>query len=379
MTRVSGGNPHPFLASPPDGRGRWPTVKAVRWQHAEQSAAVAPFPGHDLQRILRNTMATKTRGKSPARKSAAKPASKPAVKQAAATNGGKAATSTRSLWKGAISFGLVHVPIALYSATDESDLAFKMIDKRSMDPVGYKRVNKKSGKEVAWGDIVKGIEWEDGKFVLLSPEEIQAAYPKTTQTIEIEAFVSIDDIPFVYLEKPYYTAPINRGQKVYALLRESLAAVRKVGVAKVVIANKQHLAILMPCGPALVLNLLRWGGEIRSWEALQLPPQGVEAAGLKDAEMAMASQLIEEMSANWSADKFRDSFQAEVMKLVEAKASAGKIEQVEKVEASSTQPASTNVVDLTELLRRSLANDGPHRAKTAAAKKSPKSRARKAA
>ncbi len=186
-------------------------------------------------------------------------------------------------------------------------------------------------------------------------------------------------IPFVYLEKPYYTAPVNRGQKVYALLRESLAAARKVGVAKVVIANKQHLAILMPCGPALVLNLLRWGGEIRSWEALQLPPQGVEAAGLKDAEMAMASQLIEEMSASWSADQFRDSFQAEVMKLVEAKASAGKIEQVEKVDTSPTQAANSNVVDLTELLRRSLGKDGPSATGSTATKKAPKPKARKAA
>ncbi|MDM0118066.1 Ku protein [Variovorax sp. J22R133] len=270
-------------------------------------------------------------------------------------NAGKAPTSTRSLWKGAISFGLVHVPIALYSATDESDLSFKMLDKRSMDPVGYKRINKKSGKEVAMADIVKGIEWEDGRFVLLSPKEIEAAYPKTTQTIGIEAFVPIDDIPFVHLEKPYYTAPVNRGQKVYALLREALAATRKVGVAKVVIANKQHLALLMPCGPALVLNLLRWGGEIRSWEALQLPPQGVEAAGIKEAEMAMAKQLIDEMSATWSADQFRDSFQEEVMKLVESKAVAGHVEQVDKTDpASSGAPGSANVVDLTELLQRSL-------------------------
>lgn len=281
---------------------------------------------------------------------------KPEPSLASDPNAGKAPTSTRSLWKGAISFGLVHVPIALYSATDESDLSFKMLDKRSMDPVGYKRVNKKSGKEVTMSDIVKGIEWEDGRFVLLSPEEIEAAYPKTTQTIEIEAFVPIDEIPFVYLEKPYYTAPVNRGQKVYALLREALAEARKVGIAKVVIANKQHLAILMPCGPALVLNLLRWGGEIRSWEALQLPPQGAEAAGIKSAEMAMARQLIEEMSSTWSADQFRDSFQAEVMKLVETKALAGHVEQVEKIDATyGAAPSSANIVDLTELLQRSLA------------------------
>jgi DNA end-binding protein Ku len=309
--------------------------------------------------------------------------SKPAAVRKSDPNAGKAPTSTRSLWKGAISFGLVHIPIALYSATDESDLSFKMLDKRSMDPVGYKRINKKSGKEVAMTDIVKGIEWEDGRFVLLSPEEIEAAYPKTTQTIEIEAFVPIDEIPFVYLEKPYYTAPVNRGQKVYALLREALAAARKVGVAKVVIANKQHLAILMPCGPALVLNLLRWGGEIRSWEALQLPPQGVQAAGIKDAEMSMAKQLIEEMSANWNADQFRDSFQAEVMKLVESKAMAGHTEQVEKIDAQSREPSSSNVVDLTELLKRSLAKSTAvptSRKTTAAAKTTPtKPKTKKAA
>ncbi|HYW56119.1 MAG TPA: Ku protein [Polaromonas sp.] len=289
---------------------------------------------------------------------------------------GKAASSTRSLWKGAISFGLVHVPVALFSATSETDMNFKMIDKRSMDPVGYKRINKKSGKEVAMADIVKGVEWEDGQFVLVSPEEIEKAYPKTTQTIEIEAFVPIDQIPFVYLEKPYYTAPVNKGQKVYALLREALAATQMVGVAKVVISNKQHLALLMPCGPALVLNLLRWGGEIRSWSALQLPPQGAKEAGIKDAELAMAKQLVKDMTTSWDADQFRDSFHEAIMRLVEDKAKSGQVEQVETIAPESGGGSGGQVVDLTELLKRSIAGGTrTPAAKSAPAKKAPAAKA----
>ena len=128
-------------------------------------------------------------------------------------------SSNRVLWKGAITFGLVHIPIALYSATTETGLDFDWLDKRSMDPVGYKRINKKTGKEIDKENIVKGIEYKDGQYIVLSPEEISAAYPKSTQTIEIATFVPVTDIPFVYLERPYYTAPINKGEKVYALLR----------------------------------------------------------------------------------------------------------------------------------------------------------------
>ena len=299
-------------------------------------------------------------------------------KAAAKKPSGMAPTSTRTMWKGAITFGLVHIPIALYSATSETDLNFDWLDKRSMDPVGYRRINKKTGKDIAKEDIVKGIEWQDGEYVVLSAEEIAAAYPRTTQTIEIESFVDADEVPFVYLERPYYVAPINKGEKVYALLREALKDTNKVGIAKVVIQTKQHLAVLIPCGPALVLNLLRWGGEIRSFEELKLPPTG-KAAGIKATEMNMARQLIKDMSGTWDADNFRDSFRDEIMKLVETKARAGDTEAVEKVEPAAGKTGGADVIDLTELLRRSLqggkAAQGAAPAKTAASKKAPAKKA----
>ena len=290
-----------------------------------------------------------------------------------ASQQGMAKTSTRTLWKGAITFGLVHIPIALYSATAETDLNFDWLDKRSMDPVGYKRINKKTGKEIDKDNIVKGIAYGDGQYVVLTAQEIAAAYPSSTQTIEIECFVAADDVPFVYLERPYYVAPINKGEKVYALLREALRQSGKVGIAKVVIQTKQHLAVLIPSGPALVLNLLRWGGEIRSWEDLKLPPAGTKAAGLKEGELKMARQLIDDMAADWNADRFRDSFHEEIMKLVETKARAGKTETVSKLEDDPTPQRGADVIDLTELLKRSLkggkAATAP--AKKAAARKAP--------
>ena len=285
---------------------------------------------------------------------------------------GMARTSTRSLWKGAISFGLVHIPIGLYSATEESDVDFDWLDKRTLDPVGYKRVNKRTGREIDKENVVKGVAHGKGNYVVLTPEEIAAAYPRTTQTIEIEAFVDIAEVPFVYLEKPYYTAPVNKGEKVYKLLREALRESGKAGLARVVIHSKQHLAVLLPCGPALVLNLLRWGGEIRSWEDLPLPAAG--KTGLKDSELKMARHLIEEMSGHWSAKAFRDEFHDAVMKLVEAKARAGESATVEPLE-EEPQAAGAEVIDLTELLRRSL-RGGAKAAPAPAPKRAPSRRTR---
>lgn len=264
-----------------------------------------------------------------------------------------ATTSKRVLWKGAISFGLVHIPIALHSATEEQGLNFDWLDKRTMDPVGYKRINKKTGKEITKENIVKGIEYEDGNYVILSPEEIEAAYPKTTQTIEIESFVPANAIPFVYLERPYYISPINKGAKVYALLREILIKTGKVGLAKVVIQTKQHLAVLIPSGPALVLNLLRWGDEIRTWDELDLPKEGIKAAGLTDKEIKMGEQLVKDMSGDWNPEEFTDSFKEQILHLVDEKVKAGETEAVTQLEPNESGE-SAKIYDLTEMLQRSL-------------------------
>ena len=285
-----------------------------------------------------------------------------------------AASSKRSLWKGAISFGLVHIPISLHTATTEQRLNFDWLDKRTMDPVGYKRINKKTGEEIDKDDIVKGIEYENGEYVILSPEEIEAAYPKTTQTIEIEAFVPVDDIDLIYLERPYYVAPINKGAKVYALLREILLKNKKAAIARVVIQTKQHLAALIPSGPMLVLYLLRWGDEIRSYDDLALPEEGIKAAGLTDKEIKMGELLVEDMSADWNPEAYRDSFKEQILDLVEQKAKAGDTASVTPIEPQEQTGSSATIYDLTELLQRSLNKGGAEKkpaAKTTAAKSKP--------
>lgn len=262
--------------------------------------------------------------------------------------------ASRTIWKGAISFGLVHIPVGLHTATTESGVDFDWLDKRSMDPVGYKRINKRTGKEIDKDDIVKGVEYEEGHYVIISPEEIAKAYPRTTQTIEIQQFVDAAQVPFAYLERPYYVEPINKGgHKVYALLRDTLAKAEKIGIAKVVIQTKQHLAALIPSGEALVLNLMRWGDAVKSQDGLDLPKVGVKSMTPSASELKMAKMLIEDMSGEWDPEQFRDEFKAAIMALVKKKVRAGKTESV--VEPQEEAPAyADNVIDLTQLLHFEL-------------------------
>ena len=260
----------------------------------------------------------------------------------------------RSIWKGAIAFGLVHVPVALYPASQEDDIDFDWLDKRSMDPVGYQRINKRTGKAITKENIVKGVKQEDGTYVLMDDDEIRNAYPKTMQTIEIEAFVKASEIPFVYLEKPYYLEPIAKADKVYALLREAMIAHGVIGIARVVMHTKEHLAALMPDGPMLVLNTLRWASEVRRWDELRIPAAGKAAANLKDAELKMAGQLVDELTVKWKADTYHDHFAEAINKLIKAKVDAGKTHEVTPIESPVDTSAPSNVVDLTALLKNSL-------------------------
>lgn len=290
----------------------------------------------------------------------------------------------RAIWKGAITFGLVHVPVALYPASQESDIDFDWLDKRSMDPVGYKRINKRTGKEIAKENIVKGIKHEDGEYVLLNEDEIKDAYPKSTQTIEIESFVEAHEIPFVFLERPYYLEPVGKGEKVYALLREAMLSAGVIGIARVVMHTKEHLAALIPAGPALMLNTLRWGSEIRPAGELTLPAEGKSAAKLQESELKMASQLIRDLTDRWKPESYADKFTDAVKELVARKVKAGKTEKVEPLEAVPEAGTASNVVDLTELLKASLAKRKPSAAKsasraTAAPRKAAKGAARKRA
>lgn len=264
----------------------------------------------------------------------------------------------RAIWKGAISFGLVHIPISLVSATSVQGIDLDWLDKRTMDPVGYKRVNKASGKEVTKENIVKGYQYEKGQYVILEEEEIKAAHPRSTQAIDIFSFIDSSEIPITHIETPYYLAPDKRGEKVYALLRDALKATNKVAVANVVLHVRQHLAVLMPLESALVLILLRWPTEVRKLDILELG-DAVTHPKLDKNEKEMAKRLIEDMSGGWSPEDYNDSFQEKIMALVEKKVKEGKIEAVESIEESEFRK-SADVIDLTELLKRSLKGGEPH-------------------
>jgi DNA end-binding protein Ku len=257
----------------------------------------------------------------------------------------------RGLWKGAISFGLVNVPVELHSAKKRSsELDMTMLDKRDLAPVGYKRVNKSSGKEVPWDDVVKGYEYQDGNYVVLSEEDFRRANPEAAKTVDIQAFVDLASIEPQYFDTPYYLVPGKRGEKAYALLRETLKKAGKAGIATVVIRTKQYLAALIAQDEVLVLDTLRHADELKDVSELKIPEAKVTAK-----ELDMAMRLVEDMSDEWQPGKYKDTFRQDLMKRIEQKVKAGQTEEITAPDKTSERPEKGGeVIDLMELLKKSV-------------------------
>jgi DNA end-binding protein Ku len=266
----------------------------------------------------------------------------------------------RSLWKGAISFGLVNIPVVLYSAEDRNSFDLTMLDRRNMKPVGFKRYNKETDKEVGWDDIVKGYEYEKERYVVLTDEDFKRANVEATQTVDIVAFVEAEEIAPTYFETPYYLAPDKRGEKGYALLRETLKATNKLAIATVVIRTRQYLAALIPSCDVIVLNTLRYKNELKSAKDLEVPSGNVKAFGVSPREVEMAKKLVEEMTERWKPERYRDTYHEDLMKLIDKRIKAGETEVITEAEGDGKEdkPAKGEVIDLMALLKRSVQAKG---------------------
>jgi DNA end-binding protein Ku len=264
----------------------------------------------------------------------------------------------RPIWKGMISFGLVSVPVVLYPAEQSHTLSFSMLDKRDFGPVGYKRYNKTTGKEVPWNDIVKGYEYEKDQFVVMSEEDFRRANVQQARSVDIVTFVDAGSIPPQYFETPYYLVPGERGQKVYALLRETMRATGKVGVGQVVIRTTHHLAAVVPVDDALMMITMRYANEIRARKEFDFPSENMKAVGVTPKELELARKLIEDMAGEWKPEEFEDTYNEDLMHRIEEKIKRGETHVLTKPDGDTAEPRSAQVIDLMDLLKQSLSGEG---------------------
>jgi DNA end-binding protein Ku len=273
----------------------------------------------------------------------------------------------RALWKGSISFGLVNIPIELHLAVRDSRPHFRMLHAKDRSPVRFERVCIRDGHPVAWDDLVKGYEYAKGQFVVLSKEDFRAAAVEKTRTIDIIDFVQADQIDDRFFETPYYVLPSKGGQRAYALLREALRESGRVGIAKFILRDSQHLAAVEVIDDAIVLSVMRFADELVDTSTLAFPP----ASDIRKAELDMAKALVENLAADWDPAKYTDEYRENLMRIIKARMKG----RTPKLEASEA-PRQADVVDLMERLRRSLAQAGGGRSagrKRAAATARPRS------
>lgn len=274
----------------------------------------------------------------------------------------------RSIWSGSISFGLLQIPVSLYTAESRSEeLHFRMLDKKDLSPIRFKRVNASTGREVEWKDIVKGFEIEPDNFVVLEKGDLEKANVKATQTVDIQDFVPMDDIDPAFFETPYYVIPQKRATKAYVLLRKALEKRKAAAIATFVLRTREYLCALLPVSDAIMLEILRFGHELKDVEDMPLPTKRDEH-GVSDRELSMAEQLIDGMMAKWEPTKYRDRYYRDVMKMIHEKAKTGTA-KARHTETSGT--VANDVVDLLDLLKKSVSGGAAntHHAKKPGVKK----------
>lgn len=256
----------------------------------------------------------------------------------------------RALWRGAISFGLIYLPVEVHTASRDNPLPLHMLDSRDFSPVGYQHINKRTGKEVDWKHIVKGYEYKKGDYVVLTDADFKHANVKASETIQIETFCDATTIPYVYYEKPYYLAPAKGGANVYSLLRQALSATGKVAVATFVMHQRQHLCVVAPSELALTLLTLRFPDEIL--------PVEKEAASAKvtSTELSMAKQLIKQMSGKFVPSHFKDTYHSDLKHRVQEKIRNKETHALDVEPPAATARPKAEVIDLMAALRASLSN-----------------------
>ena len=259
-----------------------------------------------------------------------------------------------NIWKGSISFGLLNIPVNLQKAQEDKELHFSMLDEKDFSPIKYKKVSAKDGKEVPWGRIVKGYEFEDGQYVIMTKEDFKAANPKATQTIDIQDFVDLEEIDPMFLEKPYYLVPQKSGIKGYFLLSAALKKSNKVAIATVILRTKQHLAAIMSRGDYLILELLRFSHEVLEADEVDYLAD-IHKPKFTAKEIKMAEELISGMTGKWKPDQYKDTYNDDIMKIVHMKVKAGEGQEIDYGELPKAEKGNTGtVVDLMPLLKLSL-------------------------
>jgi DNA end-binding protein Ku len=265
------------------------------------------------------------------------------------------------LWTGSISFGLVNIPVSLVTAEQRDEPDFTLLDKRDGSPIGYQKINKHTGKPVPVDRIVRGVEHSSGRYVIVSDADLRRASPERTQRIDVLAFVEAGAIPPMHFDRPYYLEPARGGDRGYALFREALRRSGKVAVASVVVKTRQHLAAIQIHDRVLVLDLLRYASELRDPSRLRVPGDSLKALRISERELKMAERLVAEMTEDWAPEKYHDEYREELLAFIRKRGRAGRLAAAAETPEEPAPRKRAHVIDIAELLKRSLAKSGEER------------------